>query len=455
MDGPSPRTEAVLLKRLPVSTHVLFPMRILRYDADNFAAAIQSLNRRAVPSAEVERAVADILAAVRAEGDAAVLRLNARFGGPTWTSAAHLRVTAEELSLASRSLDARLQKALAEAHENVRAFALKSLRHDWHMHNRQGVEVGERYTPFGRVGIYVPGGSAPLVSTAIMTCTLAAAAGVREIVATTPADALGRVAPALLCALELAGATEVYRVGGAQAIGALAYGTATIAPVAKIFGPGNAYVVEAKRQVFGHVGIDLLPGPSEILVIADRTANARWIAADLLAQAEHGEDSVIGFLTDSPALLFDVQAEVERQALLLPRQKQLAPVLAERAFGCLTADLDQAVAIANDFAPEHLALCVADPDRLAARIHTAGAIFLGGWSPVAGGDFLAGPSHTLPTGGAGKSFAGLTVDQFQRRTSVVRFDASSLRHSVQTIRAFSDLEGLEAHGRSAEIRFDA
>ena len=429
-------------------------MRTFRFDAADFPDALQSLNRRAAPTADVEQTVAAILADVRAHGDAALRRLNAKFGGPAFTDGASLRVTPEEFAAASRALDARRQKALAEAHENVRAFALKSLRHNWHMHNRQGVEVGERYSPFGRVGLYVPGGTAPLVSTAIMTCTLAAAAGVPQIVVTTPADRDGQIAPALLCALELAGATEVYKVGGAQAIGALAFGTGTIAPVAKIFGPGNAYVVEAKRQVFGTVNIDLLPGPSEILVIADRAANPGWIAADLLAQAEHGADSLIGFLTDSPEMLLAVQQEVARQLLLLSRQAQLGPVLERGAFFCLAASLDQAVEIANGYAPEHLALCVANPDEMAARIHTAGAIFLGGWSPVAGGDFLAGPSHTLPTGGAGKSFAGLTVDQFQRRTSLIRFDEGSLRHSLPTIQAFSDLEGLDAHGRSAEIRFD-
>ncbi len=429
-------------------------MRTFRYDSPDFPAALQSLNRHAAPTADVEQTVAGILADIRTRGDEALLRLNAKFGGPAFTGGAQLRVTPEEFSLAARALDARLQKALAEAHENVRAFALKSLRHNWHMHNRQGVEVGERYSPFSRVGLYVPGGTAPLVSTAIMTCTLAAAAGVQEIVVTTPADREGRIAPALLCALELAGATEVYKAGGAQAIAALAFGTETIAPVAKIFGPGNSYVVEAKRQVFGRVSIDLLPGPSEILVIADHTAKPAWIAADLLAQAEHGADSLIGFLTDSPDVLVAVQQEVERQLLRLNRQTQLGPVLERGAFFCLVGSLEQAVAIANDFAPEHLALCVANPDEMAVGIHTAGAIFLGGWSPVAGGDFLAGPSHTLPTGGAGKSFAGLTVDQFQRRTSLIRFDESSLRHSLQTIQAFSDLEGLDAHGRSAEIRFD-
>jgi histidinol dehydrogenase len=429
-------------------------MRLLRHDDPEFAAALRGLDRRAAPAAHVQAAVATIIADVRNLGDAALWALNERFGGPAHSPGASLRVSIEEFSAAARAIDARTQHAMAEAHENIRAFALKGLRHDWQMHNRQGVEVGERFDPFPRVGLYVPGGTAPLVSTALMTATLATAAGVPEIVVTTPADAHGRVAPALLCALELAGATEVYKVGGAQAVAALAYGTESIAPVVKIFGPGNAYVIEAKRQVFGPVSIDQLPGPSEILVIADVSANADWIAADLLAQAEHGANSVIGLLTDHAPLLDAVRSAIDAQLTQLHRQALLGPVLEKDAFFCLVESLDQAVAITNDFAPEHLSICTADPDALAARVHTAGAIFLGGWSPVAGGDFLAGPSHTLPTGGAGKSFAGLTVDQFQRRTSLIRFDETSLRHSVSTIQAFSDLEGLDAHGRSAAIRFD-
>ncbi len=428
-------------------------MRIFRHDDPGFPDVLQSLNRRALPTDSTRETVAGIIAEVRAGGDAALHRLNAKFGGPA-AGVAPLRVAPEEFAAAARQTDARTQRAMAEAHENVRAFALRSLRHDWNMHNRQGVEVGERFTAFPRVGLYVPGGTAPLVSTAIMTCTLAAVAGCAEIVVTTPADQDGHIAPALLAALALAGATEVYRAGGAQAIAALAYGTEAIRPVAKIFGPGNAYVIEAKRQVFGPVAVDQLPGPSEILVIADGNANAEWIAADLLAQAEHGANSVIGFLTDSAGMLEAVTAAVERQLTMLGRQAHLGPVLEKDAFFCLLEDLDQAVAIANDFAPEHLSICAAGPDDLAAKVHTAGAIFLGDWSPVAGGDFLAGPSHTLPTGGAGKSFGGLTVDQFQRRTSLIRFDEKSLRQSVATIQAFSDLEGLDAHGRSAAIRFD-
>ncbi len=429
-------------------------MRLFRHTDADFASALARLDRRAIPAADVQQTVSAIIAEVRADGDAALLRLNARFGGPSFTDPAALRVTPEEFTAAARATDARTQRAMAAAHENVRAFALRSLRHDWHMHNRQGVEVGERFTPFPRVGIYVPGGTAPLVSTAIMTCTLAAAAGVPKIVVATPADRDGNIAPALLCALELAGAPEVHKVGGAQAIAALAFGTASIPPVVKIFGPGNAYVIEAKRQVFGPVAIDQLPGPSEILVVADAAANPEWIAADLLAQAEHGANSVIGLLTDSETLLAAVEGAVARQLARLGRQAQLGPVLENDAFLCLVRDLEQAIAIANAFAPEHLSICTTDADALAVRVHTAGAIFLGGWSPVAGGDFLAGPSHTLPTGGAGKGFAGMTVDQFQRRTSVVRFDENSLRQSVATIQAFSDIEGLDAHGRSATIRFD-
>ncbi len=428
-------------------------MRSLRYDDPDFTETLRALNRHAEPRTDIQETVAAIIAEVRAQGDTALCALSARFGGPMLVPA-ELRVQPDEFATAAGAVDARTQRALVEAHENVRAFALKSLRHDWHMHNRQGVEVGERFTPFPRVGLYVPGGTAPLVSTAIMTCTLAAAAGVGEIVITTPAGADGTMAPALLCALQLAGATEVYKIGGAQAIAALAFGTESIAPVVKIVGPGNAYVVEAKRQVYGRVSIDLLPGPSEILVIADKDARPDWIAADLLGQAEHGPDSLIGLLSDSAALLAAVEESLRAQAAVLRRQLQLVPALEAGAFFCLTRDLDQAVEIANAFAPEHLAICTAEPDALAARLRTAGAIFLGGWSPVTGGDFMAGPSHTLPTNGGAKSFAGLTVDQFQRRTSTIRFNEDSLRGSLETIQAFSDVEGLDAHGRSAAIRFD-
>jgi histidinol dehydrogenase len=422
-------------------------MRTLRHNAPGFTSSLNSLKRSAEAHPQVRKTVQDVLEAIRTEGDSALLEFTERFGGPRLT-AKQLRVTGKP------KVDAETKQAIAIAHANVLAFARKSLRENWTMKNAQGGLVGERFDPFKRVGIYVPGGTAPLVSTAVMTVTLAAAAGVPEIVVTTPSDAEGNVNEALHYAIEHCGATEIYRVGGAQAVGVLAHGTETIKPVQKIFGPGNAYVVEAKRQVFGHVAIDLLPGPSEILVLSDASANAAWIAADLLAQAEHGKGSAILFVTNSSKLLKDVEKQIEQQLATLSRQEHLAGVLENGCTLILVKSLQDGIAIANDFAPEHIAIIAKDEDKIAARIHTAGAIFLGGYSPVAAGDFLAGPSHTLPTGGAGKAFPGLTVDMFQRRTSLVNFDAKALKKSLQTITKFSEIEGLDAHGRSAAIRFE-
>jgi len=287
-----------------------------------------------------------------------------------------------------------------------------------------------------------------------MTCGFAKAAGVPEIVAVTPANVDGTVAPALLAALDLCGATEIYRVGGAQAIAALAYGTKSIPAVTKLFGPGNSYVVEAKRQVFGRVGVDLLPGPSEVLVIADAKANPIWVAADLLAQSEHGASSSVVLLSDSEQLIKAVQAEVEHQFTLSSRPQHLGKAL-ENASLILVRDIAQAVEIANAFASEHVSLAVRKPELLAAKLTSAGAIYLGDLSPVAAGDFLAGPSHELPTGGAAKAFAGLTAEQFQRRTSIVRYDAASLKKSRAIIETFCEIEGLDAHGRSVSMRLKA
>ena len=422
-------------------------MRIFRHTDADFSTQLAALKRHAEAHPQVRETVAKVLHAVRTEGDAALLEFTERFGGPRLT-AKQLRVTGKPKA------DAATKEALATARANVLAFARKSLRENWTMKNAQGATVGERFDPFQRVGIYVPGGTAPLVSTAVMTVTLAAAAGVPEIVVTTPSGLDGKVNDALLFALEFCGATEVYRVGGAQAIAALAYGTESIAPVQKIFGPGNAYVVEAKRQAFGQVAIDLLPGPSEILVLADASANPAWIAADLLAQAEHGKGSSILFVTNSVKLLASVEKHIAAQLATLARQEHLAGVLAADCALILVKSLRDAVAIANDFAPEHVSVVTKEDAKIGAQLLTSGAIFLGGHSPVAAGDFLAGPSHTLPTGGAGRSFPGLTVDMFQRRTSIVQLDPKSLRKSIPTIAKFSALEGLDAHGRSAAIRFE-
>lgn len=425
-------------------------MRIIRHTDRNFASQIRQLNRQPKASPEVRQTVEEIFQAVEKSGDKAVLHYAKKFGGPEM-NAAQMRVSDEALSLAVKSLDAKTRKAIQTAVKNVEKFARKSLRQTWFMKNQEGAIVGERFDPFPRVGIYIPGGTAPLVSTAIMTCTLARAAGVPEIVAVTPTGPDGSAHPALLAALAICGATEIYRIGGAQAIAALTLGTKTIQPVVKLFGPGNAYVVEAKRQAFGRVAVDLLPGPSEVLVIADASAQPEWIAADLLAQSEHGHGSASLFLTDSARLIQQVLKAVDRQVATSQRKTHLKTAL-KNARMVLVKNMGEAIALANDYAAEHVAIHTQQPGEVAGQLTTSGAIFMGGFSPVAAGDFLAGPSHELPTGGAGKSFAGLTADQFQRRTSIVRYDKASLQAALPTIQTFSELEGLDAHGRSASIR---
>lgn len=426
-------------------------MKVLRPNDPGYANAIAALNRRAEASDTVREVVAGVIKAVRERGDAAVLELVEKFDGAKLTPQ-QMRVTQAEIDAAWDAADATLRSALEASHRNVTAFAKRSLRQGWHGTNEQGAEVGEVYHPFERVGCYVPGGTAPLVSTAIMTVAIASAAGVPEIVVCTPCGRDGAVNPGLLAALKVAGATEVYKIGGSQAIAALAFGTETIRPVVKIFGPGNSYVVEAKRQAFGVVSIDLLPGPSEVLILADKSGNAAFIAADILAQAEHGKDSMAGFLTDDAALLDAVIAEVDSQSKTLSRQAQLTPVLEKGVFCMLVSSLEEGARLVNDFAPEHLSLITTREEAILPLIRTAGAIFLGNHSPVAVGDFLAGPSHTLPTGGSGKSFPGITADMFQRRTSIIRLSRESCAKSEPVVRAFSQVEGLDAHGRSVAVR---
>jgi len=426
-------------------------MKVLRPNDPDYSAALTALNRRAEASDAVREVVAGVIKAVRERGDAAVLELVEKFDGAKLTPR-QMRVPQAEIDAAWNNADATLRSALEASHRNVTAFAKRSLRQGWSGQNEQGAEVGEVFHPFERVGCYVPGGTAPLVSTVLMTVAIAAAAGVPEIVVCTPCGRDGTINAGLLAALKVAGATEVYKIGGSQAIAALAFGTETIRPVVKIFGPGNSYVVEAKRQCFGVVSIDLLPGPSEVLILADKSGNAAFIATDILAQAEHGKDSMAGFLTDDAALLDAVVAEVESQSKTLSRQAQLAPVLEKGVFCMLVSSLEEGARLVNDFAPEHLSLITTREDAILPLIRTAGAIFLGNHSPVAVGDFLAGPSHTLPTGGSGKSFPGVTADMFQRRTSIIRLNRDSCAKSEPVVHAFSQVEGLDAHGRSVSIR---
>jgi histidinol dehydrogenase len=428
-------------------------MKIIRYSDGDFAQRLRELS---APSSLfdplIEERTRTILNDVKERRDSSLLELTEKFDGAE-LAADRLAVTQAEFVAASLKADDSLRAAVAEAEKNIVRFAKKSLRKAWHTRNSHGASVGEKFDPFERVGIYIPGGTAPLVSTALMTIPLARAAGCREIVVCTPCGRDGSINAALLFAARAAGATEIYRVGGAQAIAAMAFGTPTIKRVQKIFGPGNAYVVTAKRLVVGYVAIDLLPGPSELLVIADETANAEFIAADLLAQSEHGSGHErVWLVTTSGKLLRAVGKELTRQLAGLPRHDFIQRSL-ENAWLIQVRSLEHAVELANSLAPEHCEVMTRAARKVSEKILTAGAIFIGPWSPTVLGDYVAGPSHTLPTGGAGRSFAGLTVDQFQRRTSVVEYNRNSLKRAWPTVKKFADLEGLGAHGSSADVRF--
>ena len=401
----------------------------------------------------IEERARAILEAVETRGDSALSEFTHRFDGAQLTAEQFAVATAELLNASLKADDA-LRAAVATAARNIERFSKRSLRKGWHSTNAQGGIVGEKYDPFQRVGVYIPGGTAPLVSTALMTVLLAKVAGCPEIAVCTPCDREGRVNPALLFAVRSAGATEIYRLGGAQAIAAMALGTPAIRRVQKIFGPGNAYVVAAKRLLFGRVAVDLLPGPSELLVVADDTADPAFIAADLLAQAEHGSGHErVWCLSPSAKLLAKVQEQITRQLAALDRREFIQRALDANGWLVQVKSISDAVALANRIAPEHCEIMAKQARGIAKEILTAGAIFIGPHSPTVLGDYMAGPSHTLPTGGAGASFAGLTVDQFQRRTSIVEYNAAALKRSLPTLSKFAELEGLDAHGRSAQIRF--
>lgn len=430
-------------------------MNVIRYRDASFARKRRELT---APSSlfdpGIEARTRAIIGAVRARGDEALVEFTRRFDGAELRPD-RLAVPPAELFSAASKAEPELRAAVAEASRNIAAFSRRSLRKAWTAKNSHGATVGEKFDPFDRVGIYIPGGTAPLVSSALMTVTLAKVAGCREIVVCTPCGKTGEVNPALLFALGEAGATEVYRVGGAQAIAAMAFGTATIRRVQKVFGPGNAYVVAAKRLLFGQVAIDLLPGPSEVLVLADDTAKAKFIAADILAQAEHGSGHErVWLVTPSGALLKAVEKEIARQRSALARQDFVDQVLKNNAWLIQVKTMDDGIQLANELAPEHCEIMLRNPAQWAGRIVTAGAIFLGDYSPTVLGDYVAGPSHELPTGGAGRSFSGLTVDQFQRRTSLVKYSKTALRKAQPAAQQFAMVEGLTAHGRSAAIRLE-
>ncbi len=428
-------------------------MKVARYtDADFSQPLAEMTAASSLFDPEIETRTRAILEEVRTRGDAALVELTERFDGARLTPD-QIPVTRAESLAASLKADEEMRAAIGEAAKNIAAFARKSLRKDWSTRNSHGARAGEKFDPFQRVGIYIPGGKAPLVSTALMTITLARVAGCPEIVVCTPCTRDGTLNDALLFAANTAGATEIYKVGGAQAIAAMAYGTETIRRTQKIFGPGNAYVVTAKRLVVGHVAIDLLPGPSELLVLADETANARFIAADLLAQAEHGSGHErVWLVTTSAKILKSVEKEIKMQTAKLPRSEFVEGALENNGWLIQVKTLEQGIELTNRLAPEHCEVMTRNATRVSRAIRTAGAIFLGPWSPTVLGDYVAGPSHTLPTGGAGRSFAGLTVDQFQRRTSIVEYNRASLKKALWGVEKFAELEGLHAHGLSAKLR---
>jgi len=429
-------------------------MLSLKFGDPGFRARLAAFCRTSAVSAEMAKVVAAILADVQGRGDEAVGYYAAKFDGAKLRPR-DFRVDPAELKDAAGSLTAEARRALVAARASIVDFNRRSLPADWSARNRQGARVGEKFDPIHRVGLYVPGGEVPLVSTVFMTALLARIAACPEVAVFTPAKAGGRIAPALLAALHLAGVSEVYRVGGVQAIGAMAYGTAVIPAVDKIFGPGNAYVCEAKRQVFGAVGVDFLPGPSEVMIVADDNARADFAAADLLAQAEHGSGrEKIYLVGTSASVIAAIAAAVEDQLRLLPHPEKIRRVLDD---GCLAVEvrtLAQAAEVANYVAPEHLELLVKESSVkiLTQAITTAGAIMIGNYTPTALGDFTAGPSHVLPTGRTGRFGSGLRVADFLRRTSIVRYDRASVRRAEPVVAAFAAMEQLPVHGRSVKIR---
>lgn len=420
-------------------------------DRELFEAKLRRIHERSVAlDADLMSEVRLIVEDVRARGDAALLEYAAQFDGYS-ARASSLRVTEEEQRDLAAGVDAGVIEALREAITNVRRFHEHERQDPWELDVGDGVRLGQRVTPLESVGLYVPGGTASYPSSVVMNVVPAQVAGVKRIVVATPPRSL-RENPAVAAALLELGVSEVYAVGGAQAIAALAYGTETVPRVDKITGPGNRYVAAAKRLVFGVVGIDSIAGPSEVMIMADHTARAEFVAADLLAQAEHDEDASAILITTSRQLAHDVAVEVSRQAASLPRRAVVEKSLASYGAILVVDDFDEACAIVNQLAPEHLELMTQDDEGLAARISHAGAIFFGPYTPEVAGDYFAGPNHVLPTAGAARFSSALGVADFVKRTSVLHYSREALTKSAEKIARLAQAEGLEAHARSALIR---
>jgi len=429
-------------------------IKVVKWAPDNPAAAVTSFLKRPAFDPVVEHTAHEALENIRLNGDAAVLKYIKDYDGVA-LRLSDLKVTQAELAEARDTVDPQFRNAARETYKRVVTFSRAGLKKDWKIFSPKGGEMGEQFVPFDRVGVYIPGGQAPLVSTVFMTVTLARVAGVQEIVVCTPSDSNGRVNPYILFALEMAGATEIYRVGGIQAVGMMAFGTKTVRKVQKIVGPGGAYVTAAKKLVYGEVALDLVAGPSEIAILADETAPAECVAADLLAQAEHGTGHEKALLvTTSSSLANKVCEQLLKQAETLTRKQAVLKVLEKGTLVALVNTLGDGMELCNQFAPEHLEIMVREPRNWLRKVRAAGAVFIGAWTPESAGDFVAGPSHVLPTGGTATMFSGLTVDDFRRRTSFMAFTRADLQETLPVIEAFGRVEGLDAHARAARVRFE-
>ncbi len=420
---------------------------ILKYgevaNADIFA--------RAVPTVNVEATVADIIANVQKNGDAAVLDYCRRFDGAELSA---LAVTEAEIEEAVAAVEPKFLEILEKAAENIRAFHSRQVRNSFILNEKDGVVIGQKIIPVDRAGLYVPGGTAAYPSTVLMDAIPAKIAGCREVVMVSPPNKEGKINPVILAAARVAGIDRIFKVGGAQAIAALAYGTESIPKVDKIVGPGNAFVAEAKKQVFGTVPSDMIAGPSEILVLADGKSNPRHVAADLLSQAEHDRMASAVLVTDSADLAAAVSAEIERQIPLLPRAEIARASIDRNGKIIVAPTLSVAIDIANEIAPEHLELCVDNPFDYLDAIRHAGSIFMGRYCPEALGDYFAGPNHTLPTSGTAKFSSPLSVDDFIKKTQYTYYTKEALSRVAYDVAYFAEKEGLGAHAKSATVRFE-
>ncbi|MCD5401609.1 histidinol dehydrogenase [candidate division NPL-UPA2 bacterium] len=406
-------------------------MKIIKSWQDK--AALEKIVNRSSLDETVDETVRKIIEDVRRNGDRAVLKYTKKFDGIS-LKASQLRISRKEINDASRNMDKELVKLINSVCRNIIKFHKRELRTSWTLKKR-GLTLGQRYHPLKRVGIYVPGGTAPLLSSLLMTAVPARVAGVPDIVMTSPPGKSGRIHPHLLAAAELLDINEIYRVGGAQAVAALAFGTETIPRVDKVIGPGNRYVVSALRQVFGPVGVGLLPGPSEVVILADGGVKASYVIADLKAQSEH-EMGLAVLLTTSLRLAGKVEKE------------------ARGSYVIVTKSMGEAIQLINKIAPEHLEIMVKNPEKILKKIINSGTVFLGPWTPTAVGDYIAGPSHVLPTGGTARFSSGLAVDDFRRRSNIISYNREQLKKALKPLTKLAEIEGMPAHADSVKIRLD-